>query len=71
MATLGQLMANTFPVFLDPVPKKTTVKAWLDTARIPRFKANPAAIRGGGDVYYSVAAVEKFLASRTSGGPAR
>lgn len=37
-------------------------------ARIPRFKPNPTAKRGGGYVYYSVPAVEKFLRSRTTTG---
>lgn len=65
LATLDQLLQITIPVFLSPVPPRHTVRAWLDGARIPRFKANPTARRGGGHVYYSVAAVEKFLRQRT------
>jgi hypothetical protein len=40
------------------------LRGWFDRARIPRFKANPLAKRGGGLVYYSAAAVETFLRSR-------
>jgi len=37
----------------------------LEAARVPRFKANPLARRGGGFLYYSVAHVERLLRSRT------
>jgi hypothetical protein len=47
------------------VPSRETLRAWFDQARIPRFKSNPTAKRGGGTVFYSVSAVEKFLQSRT------
>jgi hypothetical protein len=65
LATLGQLRQTTIPVFLDPVPSSETLRDWFDRAGVPRFKANPAARRGGGPVFYSVAAVEKFLRNRT------
>jgi hypothetical protein len=65
LATLDVLLETTIPVFLSPPPSRETLRAWFDQARIPRFKANPLARRGGGHVYYSVAAVEKFLRSRT------
>ncbi len=65
LATLDVLFETTIPLFLSPVPSRETLCAWFDRARIPRFKANPLARRGGGPVYYSVAAVEKFLRSRT------
>src|ERR1017187_2723432 len=65
LATLDELIKNTLPLFLSPIPCRDTLRAWFDTARIPRFKANPGARRGGGSVYYSVAGVEKFLCSRT------
>jgi hypothetical protein len=58
-------MSNTLPLFLAPVPKRDTVRSWLDKAGVPRFKSNPAAKRGGGPCYYSVPAVEKLLRSRT------
>ena len=69
LATLDVLLETTIPVFLSPPPSRETLRAWFDQARIPRFKANPLARRGGGPVYYSVAAVEKFLRSRTIPGP--
>ena len=65
LATLEQLLKTLIPAHLDPVPSSETLRDWFDTARIPRFKSNPAAKRGGGPVFYSVAAVEKFLQTRT------
>lgn len=64
LATLDELIATILPAYLSPVPSRETLRDWFDRARIPRFKMNPLAKRGGGPVYYSVAAVEKFLRSR-------
>jgi len=65
LATLDQLVQTLIPAYLDPTPSRETLRDWFDAARIPRFKANPTAKRGGGPVFYSVAAVEKFLQTRT------
>lgn len=65
LATLDQLVQTLIPAYLNPTPSRETLRDWFDAARIPRFKANPAAKRGGGPVFYSVAAVEKFLQTRT------
>ena len=65
LSTLDQLQQTLIPAYLTPVPSRETLRDWLDSARIPRFKANPAARRGGGPVFYAVAAVEKFLQTRT------
>jgi len=65
LATLDQLVQTLIPAYLSPTPSHETLREWFDAARIPRFKANPAARRGGGPVFYSVAAVEKFLETRT------
>lgn len=65
LATLEQLVQTLIPAYLAPTPSHETLRDWFDTARIPRFKANPTAKRGGGPVFYSVAAVEKFLQTRT------
>jgi hypothetical protein len=65
LATLDQLIEAILPSFLAPVPGKDTLRDWFEAAGIPRFKANPAAKRGGGAVFYSVAAVEEFLRQRT------
>lgn len=65
LASLEGLLQTTIPAFFHPVPSRETLRAWFDQARIPRFKSNPTAKRGGGTVFYSVAAVEKFLQSRT------
>lgn len=64
-ATIDELLTTTVPLFLSPAPSAESLKNWLDDARIPRFKANPTAKRGGGTCWYSVAAVEKFLRERT------
>lgn len=65
LATLDQLLKTIIPAYLTPSPGRETLREWFDRARIPRFKTNPAARRGGGPVFYSVSAVEKFLRSRT------
>jgi hypothetical protein len=65
LATLEKLRETTLAVYLDPVPTNETLRAMFDAARIPRFKSNPSAKRGGGPVFYSVAAVEKYFRSRT------
>jgi len=68
MATLEQLMETTLPLFIYPVPSKDTLRDWFDKAKIPRTKSNPVARRGGGPVYYSVAAIEKMLSAKTTSG---
>src|ERR1043166_2493657 len=65
LASLDGLLETIIPAFFHPVLSRETLRDWFDAARIPRFKANPMAKRGGGQVYYSVAAVEKFLQNRT------
>src|SRR5512137_551709 len=65
LATIEQLLKTVIPAYLTPTPSAFTLRVWFDQARIPRFKSNPAAKRGGGTVFYSVSAVEKFLQSRT------
>jgi len=65
LASLDGLLETVITAYLNPTPSRETLREWFDEARIPRFKANPAAKRGGGSVYYSVAAVEKFLQTRT------
>lgn len=65
LASLDGLLQTLIPAYLDPMPSRETLRDWFDQARIPRFKANPTARRGGGTVFYSVSAVEKFLQSRT------
>lgn len=64
LATLDELIKTTIPLFISPVPCRETLRSWFDAARIPRFKSNPMAKRGGGPCYYQVAAVEKLLRSR-------
>jgi hypothetical protein len=65
LATLDELIKTTIPAFISPVPSRDCLRDWFDRAAVPRFKSNPSAKRGGGVVFYSVAAVEKFFRSRT------
>ena len=65
LSSLDGLLETIIPAYLTPVPSRETLRDWFDLARIPRFKSNPTAKRGGGPVFYSVAAVEKFLQTRT------
>ena len=65
LATLDELLQNTIPLFLSPPPSRYTLRLWLDEAKVPRFKSNPLAKRGGGPCYYQVSAVEKLLRSHT------
>ena len=66
LASLDEIIATVLPAYISPVPKRRTVKAWLDSAGIVRFKMNPGAIRGGGLVFYSITAVERLFANRTT-----
>ena len=70
LANLDELRKNLFAVHIAPVPCNSTLRAWLDQAKIPRMKSNPLAKRGGGPCYYQVSAVEKFLRSRMLPGKA-
>ncbi len=70
LATLDKLMETTIAMFMDPVPGRDTIRDWLDMAKVPRFKANPLAKRGGGPCYYDVSAVEKLLRGRMMPGKA-
>jgi len=65
LASLDELIENFLPAHIAPVPSRHRLRAWLDSARVPRFKPNPTAVRGGGVVFYSVSGVEKLLKTRT------
>jgi hypothetical protein len=65
LATLDQLKKSTLPVFISPTPTDETIRAMFDAAKVPRFKANPLAKRGGGTVYYSVPHVERLFREKT------
>lgn len=65
LASIAELQATLLPSYLAPVPSVKTCRSWFKAAGIPRLKPNPSAIRGGGTAFYSVAAVEKFLRSRS------
>jgi hypothetical protein len=60
-ATIPTLIATIVVHHLNPPPKPATFRIWLERAGVPKIKANPTAIRGGGPAYYSVPHVEKLL----------
>ncbi len=49
LATLDQLITDILPNFIQPIPCRETLRQWFDAAKVPRFKTNPLAKRGGGD----------------------
>jgi hypothetical protein len=65
LVTLEAAQRDIIPLFLNPPPSVETLRNWFDAAKIPKFKANPCARRGGGTVFYSTAGIEKFFRSRT------
>jgi hypothetical protein len=65
MAQIREHLSN----ILTPVPAPDTLRALFKRARIPQFKSNPLAVRGGGRVFYSVPHVEKLFRSQLA--PAR
>jgi hypothetical protein len=64
LASLAKIREEIVPLYLDPAPALDTLRYWFDQAKIPQFKCNPTAKRGGGTVYYSVPHVEKFFRNR-------
>jgi hypothetical protein len=65
LATIDQLRETLLPQYLDPVPSRRSLKEWFRRAKLSSLKANPAARRGGGAVWYSVAQVERLLRQRS------
>lgn len=64
LATANELRKTTFTTYFDPPPSLKTIGRFLRAARVPRIKANPLAKRGGGTVFYHVAAVERAIRER-------
>lgn len=69
LASLDELIENFLPAHIAPVPSRSTLRSWLDAAKIPRFKPNPVAKRGGGQCFYSVPHVERYFKTRLLSGP--
>jgi len=65
LATIDQLRETLLHTYLDPVPTRRALKEWFKRANLSSLKANPAARRGGGTVWYSVAQVERLLRQRS------
>ncbi len=64
LATIDQLRETLLPQYLAPVPSRRALIAWFKRANLSTLKANPAARRGGGVVWYHASQVEKLLRSR-------
>lgn len=65
LASLGRLKTELLPAFFGPdLPSDETIRRWFREAAIPFYKSNRCAKRGGGQVMWEVAGVEKFLKSR-------
>lgn len=62
LASMQELRSTFLPNFFSPVPPAETLRDWF--AHLPQFKANPVAKRGGGRIFYSIPAVERFIRSR-------
>ena len=54
--------------FMQPVPSKRALLRWFRLIGLAKIKANPAAHRGGGAVYFHRGAVERALKSRLGTG---
>jgi|OpeIllAssembly_1097287.scaffolds.fasta_scaffold3125941_1 hypothetical protein len=65
LANLDELCTTLLPGYLSPVPSRDSIRRWLNAERVPRFKMNPNASRGGGPAFYSVVHVERLLRERT------
>ena len=65
-ATLRELRQTVLAAYFQPIPQYRTLRIMF--ANVPKLKTNPDAVRGGGELYYSVAGVEKALRSRIRGG---
>ncbi len=65
LASLGRLKTELLPAFFGPdLPSDETIRRWFRESGVPFYKCNRAAKRGGGQVLWETAAVEKFLKSR-------
>ena len=66
LATIDQMKGpkGLLTKYLSPVPSKRSLIRWFRHNGIVGVKSNPAAKRGGGTPYYSLAAVEKMLGSQ-------
>lgn len=51
-------------LYFDPPPSVATLRDWLVRAKVPWVKANMTARRGGGPLYFHVAAADRFLRRR-------
>jgi hypothetical protein len=61
LATARELLNTVVPAYLSPPPSERALVTWLKRAGVPSLKANPAAIRGGGQTWWHVSGVERML----------
>ena len=60
---MAKLKADVLPGYFDELPSDETLRSRFKAARVPFIKCNRAAKRGGGVVFWDIAAVEKHLRS--------
>lgn len=64
LATVATLRTEIFARYLNPLPNNRTLRKWMRAARIPSLQSNPHAKNGGGEIWWSVVAVEAWLRKR-------
>jgi len=65
--TLPQLREGLVATYFNPPPSTRALSSWFKREGVAHTKSNPKARRGGGQVYFSVAHVERVLRTRTGG----
>ena len=70
LATLSKLKSGLLSGYFPDLPCDETLRTRFKAAGVPFIKSNRAAVRGGGTVWWDVAAVERYLKSAIRpGGP--
>lgn len=62
--TLNDICENVVPLYFSPPPCRMTIYRLLRAAKVPKFKTNLSAKRGGGRAFYSMPVVEKLFQQR-------
>ena len=66
LATLTALMP-LIAENLSPMPKRRTLARWFTAAGVRSFKPSPHAAKGGGEIYWFTADVERFIRALPGG----
>lgn len=71
LATLATLKRDVLPGYFGELPSDETLRHRLRSAGIPFIKTNRAARRGGGAVWWDIAAVDRYLRAQIRPGVVR